>query len=186
MADVLWQTRYRGTGEEGRVYEIVLSADASNWEAFALHDDGSRSLVPAVTRSPRTLVAAARTAERHERTVRRAESVNDAFGFEAEETAVERLARRLAEADLRLVHDLTLVRTHRNMTQAELGRRLGMSATAVDDFENSRTIPTTATVRRVASALGVLIEHTIIDASGADGTPQAATGLACAAKAAAS
>lgn len=167
MADILWQTRHHGAGEDGRGYEIVLSADASNWEAFVLSGDGSRSLIPGSTPYPHALVDAARAAERHERAIVNAEQADDGLGFEAEETPSERLARRLAEADLRLLHELTLVRERRGITQAELGARLGISAASIDDFENGRSIPTTATVRRVAHALGLLIEHTVIDANGA-------------------
>lgn len=89
---------------------------------------------------------------------------DDGLGFEEEETPHERLGRQLAEADLELINTIRKKRLERGLSQAELGRLLGVSQATVSEFESGMAEPRLQTVRRYARALGVMIEHTVRDA----------------------
>ncbi|MBD5515219.1 MAG: helix-turn-helix transcriptional regulator [Lachnospiraceae bacterium] len=47
------------------------------------------------------------------------------------------------------------IRKEKGLTQKELGELLGISQAAIGQFENSRSNPHVATVKKIASALGV-------------------------------
>ncbi len=91
-------------------------------------------------------------------------SFDDGLGFDAEETASERLARELAEADLRLIAQIRAKREERGLTQRQLGRLLNVSQATVSEFESGQIEPRMQTIRRYAHALGIRIEHTVRDA----------------------
>lgn len=88
---------------------------------------------------------------------------DDGLGFEEEETPHERFGRQLAEADLDLINTLRKKRLERGLSQAELGRLVGVSQATVSEFESGMTEPRMQTVRRYARALGVMIEHQVRD-----------------------
>jgi transcriptional regulator with XRE-family HTH domain len=90
---------------------------------------------------------------------------DDALGFEQEETPQERLGRELAEADLELINTIRKKRVERGLSQAELGRLIGVSQATVSEFESGMTEPRMQTVRRYARALGLMIEHHVRDAN---------------------
>ncbi len=75
-----------------------------------------------------------------------------------DETPSERLARELAESDIKLIHDLRRAREDHNLSQAELGALLGVSQASVSAFE-SGTEAKLSTIRRYAHALGVVVTH---------------------------
>lgn len=89
---------------------------------------------------------------------------DDGLGFEDEETPAERLGRELAEADLELINTIRTKRLERGLSQAELGRLLGVSQATVSEFESGVTEPRLQTIRRYARALGIMIEHHVRDA----------------------
>ena len=90
---------------------------------------------------------------------------DDGLGFEEEETPHERLGRQLAEADLALIHTMRKKRLERGLSQAELGRLIGVSQATVSEFESGMAEPRMQTVRRYARALGLMVEHTVRDAN---------------------
>ncbi|NQX22718.1 helix-turn-helix transcriptional regulator [Curtobacterium sp. VKM Ac-2852] len=89
---------------------------------------------------------------------------DDGLGFEDEETPAERLGRELAVADLELINTIRAKRLERGLSQAELGRLIGVSQATVSEFESGVTEPRLQTVRRYARALGIMIEHHVRDA----------------------
>lgn len=82
----------------------------------------------------------------------------DEFGLD-QETESERLARRLAEADLHLIDMLRRVREARNLSQNQLGELLGVSQATVSAFESCAAEPKMSTIRRYAHALNVMVVH---------------------------
>ncbi|MDO9398383.1 MAG: helix-turn-helix transcriptional regulator [Herbiconiux sp.] len=87
-------------------------------------------------------------------------SLFDELGL-ADETPTEKLARDLADADLKLIVALRRTRIERGMTQAELGAIMGVSQATVSDFESGSSEPKLSTVRRYAFALRVLVSHEV-------------------------
>jgi len=78
-----------------------------------------------------------------------------------DETPSERLARLLAEADYKLIHDLRLAREAQNLTQAQLGAILGVAQASVSAFESGEADAKLSTIRRYAHALGVTVGHSV-------------------------
>ena len=89
---------------------------------------------------------------------------DDGLGFEALETTSERLARDLAESDLKLIAMIRSKRIERGLSQADLGKLLNVSQATVSEFESGMTEPKIQTIRRYAHALGLLVEHVVRDA----------------------
>lgn len=79
-----------------------------------------------------------------------------------EESDSQRLARELAEEDLDLVAAFRAIREHLNLSQTELGARMGVSQATVSSFESGESEPRLSTVRRYAHALGVHVRHSVI------------------------
>ncbi len=75
-----------------------------------------------------------------------------------EETSRERVARENMEADLKLLADLRRIRLERGLSQAELGKILGVSQATVSAFE-AEPDPKLSTIRRYAHALCVEVTH---------------------------
>lgn len=75
-----------------------------------------------------------------------------------DETPSERLARELAESDIKLIHDLRRAREEHGLSQAELGMILGVSQATVSAFESGAEAKL-STIRRYAHALGVVVTH---------------------------
>ncbi|GLY35259.1 hypothetical protein Amsp01_012830 [Amycolatopsis sp. NBRC 101858] len=77
--------------------------------------------------------------------------------------ATQQLALELVEADDSLLRRLVALRNEKNLTQGEVGRRMGVTQPAVAAFERADADPKLSTIRRYALALGVLVRHSVID-----------------------
>lgn len=77
-----------------------------------------------------------------------------------DESPRERLARENMEADLKLLAALRQAREDLNLSQAELGRILGISQASVSAFE-AESDPKLSTIRRYAFALNVSLSHDV-------------------------
>jgi transcriptional regulator with XRE-family HTH domain len=75
-----------------------------------------------------------------------------------EESPGEKLARENMEADLKLLLELRRIREERGLSQADLGKLLGISQASVSAFE-AEGDPKLSTIRRYAHALCVNITH---------------------------
>ncbi|SRR6266496_2846189 len=76
---------------------------------------------------------------------------------------VQQLALELVDADDRLLRRLVALRNEKNLTQGEIGRRMGVTQPAVAAFERADADPKLSTIRRYALALGVLVRHSVVD-----------------------
>lgn len=74
----------------------------------------------------------------------------------------QQLANRLVEADEALLDKLIAVRRDLGLSQAEVGRRLGVGQSAIARIEGGERDPRLSTLRRYALALGVLVHHHVI------------------------
>lgn len=79
----------------------------------------------------------------------------------ANETESQRLARELADDHLELIAALRAVREHLELSQAELGARMGVSQATVSAFESGESEPRLSTVRRYAHALGANVRTSV-------------------------
>ena|ERR1035437_3349430 len=72
----------------------------------------------------------------------------------------QRHARDLVEADERMLDELVRIRKER-LTQAEVGKQMGISQGAVARIESGERDPHLSTLRRYAFAVGAVITHKV-------------------------
>ena len=72
-------------------------------------------------------------------------------------------ADALVAADRQLLSDLIALRTKRDLPQREVAERMGVSQSAVSQFERYDANPTLATLRRYAMSVGARVEHRVVD-----------------------
>ena len=89
-------------------------------------------------------------------------SLLDELGLSEDETAGERLSRELTQADIDLIAALRRVRESLNLSQTELGARMGISQATVSSFESGEADAKLDTVRRYAHALGAQVRHSVV------------------------
>lgn len=87
-------------------------------------------------------------------------SLFEELGLE-NETDSQRLARELADDHLELIAALRAVREHLELSQAELGARIGVSQATVSAFESGESEPRLSTIRRYAHALGANVKTSV-------------------------
>ncbi len=78
------------------------------------------------------------------------------------EDPVQRLANDLARSDREFLDELIAYR-RRELTQAEVAERMGVSQSAVSQFEAGDRDPQLSTVRRYALAIGVMVKHRVVE-----------------------
>lgn len=61
---------------------------------------------------------------------------------------------------------IAILREQHELTQAELGRKVGVSGTCVWNWEGGNTFPRPATLRRLAEALGTSVTNLVGDSVG--------------------
>lgn len=76
--------------------------------------------------------------------------------------AMEARATHLAHFTEGLVRDLVEVRENRGLSQADVAERMGISQSAVSQFERYDSNPKLSTIRRYAHAVGARIKHSVI------------------------
>lgn len=76
---------------------------------------------------------------------------------------IEDRAEALMDADFELLEDLIEWRTKRALSQPEVASRMGVSQSAVSQFESMNGNPTLQTIRRYANAVGVRVNHIVFD-----------------------
>lgn len=69
----------------------------------------------------------------------------------------------LARAQHKLMRELVEQRERHNLSQDEVGDRMGMSQSAVSQFERYDSNPTLNSIRRYALAVGAVLEIDVID-----------------------
>lgn len=75
---------------------------------------------------------------------------------------LEQRASQVVENTRGLVEDLTSVRKEHGLSQSELAERMGVSQSAVAQFERYDANPTIASVERYAIAVGARIAITVV------------------------
>ena len=70
-------------------------------------------------------------------------------------------AKQLLDSDEGLLLDLVQIRLDRHLTQAEVGKIIGVSQATVAEFERSGNDPRLSTVRRYALAVGAQVHHMV-------------------------
>lgn len=83
--------------------------------------------------------------------------------FEEDESTIEGRADSLYESLAAMKIQLIHLRRAHGLEQAEVGARMGVSQSAVSQFERHDSNPTLATVRRYALAVGARLDITVID-----------------------
>lgn len=74
-------------------------------------------------------------------------------------------AEQLTESHFELMQALISLRKKKNISQEEVGNRMGISQPAVAAFEATDSNPTLSSIRRYAHAVGARITHHVIDDS---------------------
>jgi transcriptional regulator with XRE-family HTH domain len=103
------------------------------------------------------------------------DELDDLLGIDRTDPTQE-LALELVESDDQLLRKLVAVRNQKNLTQGEIGRRMGVTQPAVAALERADADPKLSTLRRYALALGVLIRHTVTDHHFSPGSPLISNG----------
>lgn len=80
---------------------------------------------------------------------------------------VQRLANDLARGDREFLDEL-IAHRRGSATQGEIADRMGVSQSAVSQFEAGDRDPQLSTIRRYALALGVMVEHRVVEAGRAE------------------
>ncbi len=93
--------------------------------------------------------------------------MSGAGGFDRDSnTPSRRLARALAVADQELRLALIDARRAAGLTQQDVADALGISQSAVSQFERADNDPQMSTVRRYALAVGAEVAHVVTDREG--------------------
>ena len=71
----------------------------------------------------------------------------------------------LVRADRLLMQELIALRNARPLSQEVIGDRMGVSQSAVSQFERYDSNPTLSSIRRYALAIGARVEHRVFDDS---------------------
>lgn len=74
-------------------------------------------------------------------------------------------AQALVRSHREMMEELISLRDEHDLRQGEVGDRMGVSQSAVSQFERYDSNPTLATVRRYALAVGARIEYRVLDDS---------------------
>lgn len=77
--------------------------------------------------------------------------------------SIDKLAEQLVESHFRLLEDLIQIRRNKGLSQELVGERMGISQPAVAAFESHDSNPTLSSIRRYALAIGVGLEHKVIE-----------------------
>jgi transcriptional regulator with XRE-family HTH domain len=77
--------------------------------------------------------------------------------------AIEARAAALVEDHRQLLEALVTIRQIRELNQSELGERMGVSQSAVSQFERYDANPRLSTLRRYALAVGARLETRVVD-----------------------
>lgn len=75
---------------------------------------------------------------------------------------IQQLAVDLAHGDRRFLDALVAERKRQKLKQEEVAERMGVSQSAVSQFEAGDRDPQLSTIRRYALALGVMVEHRLV------------------------
>lgn len=86
--------------------------------------------------------------------------IDELLGLDPDSPDVIR-AEQLALNDRALIRGLVAIRKQRNLSQADVGRLLGISQPSVAEFEAHDANPTLAKIRRYAQAVRALIVHQV-------------------------
>lgn len=76
---------------------------------------------------------------------------------------IRRRAKLLAREQHKLMRELVEQRERHNLSQGEVGDRMGMSQSAVSQFERYDSNPTLNSIRRYALAVGAVLEIDVKD-----------------------
>lgn len=85
-------------------------------------------------------------------------AVDDLFG---PPDALQALAEEQVREDRDMLAGLVRLRKERDLTHAEVGSLLGVTGSAIQQFERVGGDPRLSTIRRYALALGALVRHDI-------------------------
>jgi DNA-binding XRE family transcriptional regulator len=80
----------------------------------------------------------------------------------------QQLALELVDSDDRLLQGLVALRGAKHLSQAEVGRRMGVTQPAVAAFERADADPKLSTIRRYALAVGAMVHHVTLTKPGVD------------------
>lgn len=72
---------------------------------------------------------------------------------------LDKLADRLVSSDSDFINKLIAWREERDLTQAEVAERMGVSEAEVKEFEHYDSNPTLNLIRRYALSIGVMVHH---------------------------
>lgn len=67
-----------------------------------------------------------------------------------------------ADSEFTLIESLIRARTHANLSQAELARRIGTTQSAVARLEGGNVSPTLSTLKRYAEATGARLQIEVV------------------------
>ena len=82
-------------------------------------------------------------------------------GIDPESPRLKR-AELLADNDRALLRDLVSIRESKGLSQADVGRSMGISQPSVAAFERYDSNPKLSTIRRYAHAVGAVIRHEVV------------------------
>lgn len=94
-------------------------------------------------------------------TIARMGILEDALGIDPDDELYTQ-ADELLVSDEGLMRDLVEIRKDRHLTQASVGKIIGVSQATVAEFERSGNDPRLSTVRRYALAVGAQVHHFVI------------------------
>jgi DNA-binding XRE family transcriptional regulator len=87
-------------------------------------------------------------------------SLDEQLGIDTSDP-IQRRASELVDNDYALLSRLVALRREKNLTQTEVGIRMGVSEDAVRYIERPDADPHLSTLRRYALAVGASIQHTV-------------------------
>ena len=88
------------------------------------------------------------------------DELDDLLGIDTDDPT-QQLALELVASDRQLLRELVAHRNKADLSQLEVGRRMGVTQPAVAAFERPDADPKLSTIRRYALAVGVLVRHSV-------------------------
>ena len=88
------------------------------------------------------------------------DELDELLGIDNEDP-IQRLAAALVDSDDRLLRMLVNRRRQLDLTQKQVGERMGVTQPAVNAFERADADPKLSTIRRYALAVHALVSHSV-------------------------